>query len=165
MMLWGIIVEQRSMVTNSLRRFATVNIGIIGSRSLYDVPFVDTLINAIIHTHYPYDNPITIITGREVYDKKGLSVDTMVSRIVEARWLISSDPYAQIGLANHVVHSPENERWEPDGYKDRNIKIARDVDILYGIISKRPAVLGADWTLNYAENTMGAKVIRLEVSI
>lgn len=49
------------------------------------------------------------------------------------------------------IYLPENNRWEPDGYKDRNMKIAEACHVLYCIRSRNSNTYGSGWTADYAE--------------
>ena len=55
-----------------------------------------------------------------------------------------------IGLEKKIYY-PENERWEPNGYKERNDKIAHDCDILFCIDPDDREWSGGRWTMKRAE--------------
>jgi len=61
------------------------------------------------------------------------------------------------------VLAPVNRRWEPDGFKARNIAIAEACDELLCIRNPESSSYGSGWTANYAE-TLGKKVTRVEIS-
>lgn len=45
---------------------------------------------------------------------------------------------------------PQNARWEPDGYKDRNLKIAANCTHLLRIVDKTSKTYGSGWTRDQA---------------
>ena len=55
---------------------------------------------------------------------------------------------------------PEHPRWEPEGYKDRNLKIAQECDLLLAIRSRWSRTYGSGWTADQAEQ-MGKEVVRV----
>lgn len=61
------------------------------------------------------------------------------------------------------VLEPANRRWEPDGYKDRNMKIVDTCDGLISIRHPGSATYGSGWTANYAERC-GKLLARVEIS-
>jgi len=60
------------------------------------------------------------------------------------------------------IYRPEFPRWEPDGYKLRNIRIAEDCDVLVCIRSREAKTFGSGWTANEAER-IGKTVYRWEM--
>lgn len=61
------------------------------------------------------------------------------------------------------VYLPENPRWEPDGYKARNILVARDCTGLLAIRCARSPTYGSGWTADMAEK-LGKPVTRWVLS-
>lgn len=55
---------------------------------------------------------------------------------------------------------PRYPRWEPEGYKDRNMLIAQECDKLWSIRSAQSKTYGSGWTADYAES-IGKEVHRL----
>lgn len=55
-----------------------------------------------------------------------------------------------IGL-DKVIYYPTYNQWEPNGYKERNEKIAQDCDILFCIDPKSREWSGGRWTMKRAE--------------
>ena len=55
-----------------------------------------------------------------------------------------------IGLEKHIYY-PTYEQWSPQGYKERNEKIARDCDILFCITPDDRYWSGGRWTMQRAE--------------
>lgn len=49
-------------------------------------------------------------------------------------------------------HRPQFPRWEPDGYKARNILIAEDCTHLVAIRCHRSRTYGSGWTADYAKD-------------
>lgn len=82
-------------------------------------------------------------------------VDSLVKEVLEENDPESYDTY-------FTEYLPENPRWEPDGYKDRNIRIATDADVLWCIRSRQTKTYGSGWTADYAES-IGKKVYRVFV--
>lgn len=58
-----------------------------------------------------------------------------------------------------IEYLPEFKRWEPAGYKARNILIADSCDALLCIRHFASITYGSGWTADYAENS-GKKVYR-----
>jgi hypothetical protein len=50
-----------------------------------------------------------------------------------------------------VKFLPENQRWEPKGYKERNQLIARDCDALVRIYCAKSRTYGSGWTAGLAQ--------------
>lgn len=68
-----------------------------------------------------------------------------------------------IALAHHCwkhKHLPKYARWEPEGYKDRNMLIAHECTVLWSIRNKHSKTYGSGWTADYAES-IGKEVHRL----
>lgn len=49
-----------------------------------------------------------------------------------------------------VEHLPKNRRWQPEGFKARNILIAEDCDQLLVIRCRQSKTYGSGWTADYA---------------
>jgi hypothetical protein len=62
----------------------------------------------------------------------------------------AEDIARELELEMHI-YFPENNQWEPDGYKERNKLIAKDSDIVY-VFSPHNDWNGGLWTANYAES-------------
>jgi hypothetical protein len=58
---------------------------------------------------------------------------------------------------------PETRKWEPDGYKARNIKIANIADQMLCIRHPGSSTYGSGWTANYMES-LGKPVTRVLIS-
>lgn len=57
---------------------------------------------------------------------------------------------------------PKHKRWEPEGFKERNIKIAESCDALLCIRTTQSKTYGSGWTADYAER-LGKTVWRILV--
>lgn len=57
---------------------------------------------------------------------------------------------------------PKNQRWEPEGFKDRNMVIAHMCDVLWSIRSEQSKTYGSGWTADYAQE-IGKEVHRLKL--
>lgn len=55
---------------------------------------------------------------------------------------------------------PKNRRWEPEGFKARNIQIAQTCDYLLCIRTKQSKTYGSGWTADYAQR-IGKHVKRI----
>lgn len=60
------------------------------------------------------------------------------------------------------IYYPENNRWDPEGYKERNLKIVEDCTHLLCIRSSQSTTYGSGWTADRAEE-MGKTVWRVTV--
>lgn len=118
-----------------------MRLAIVGSRSFPTVPLwieAEALIVRNIHI-YRQDIEEIISGGAE-------GVDSLAEK-----W---ADYYS----IPKLVHLPENRRWAPDGFKDRNIKIAEDCTHLLCIRYEHSKTNGSGWTADYAESI--GKVVR-----
>jgi hypothetical protein len=50
-----------------------------------------------------------------------------------------------------IVHRPKDRRWQPDGFKDRNLLIVRDCTRLLAIRCAQSKTYGSGWTADQAE--------------
>lgn len=57
---------------------------------------------------------------------------------------------------------PKNQRWEPEGFKDRNLLIAQGCDSLLCIRTKQSTTYGSGWTADQAER-LGKTVWRVMI--
>jgi predicted Rossmann fold nucleotide-binding protein DprA/Smf involved in DNA uptake len=60
------------------------------------------------------------------------------------------------------AYYPKNNRWEPEGYKERNLLIAGDCTHLLCIRSSQSTTYGSGWTADRAEE-MGKIVWRVQI--
>lgn len=77
-------------------------------------------------------------------------IDTVAERV--ATWL-------QIPFKKYL---PENKRWEPNGFKARNIRIAEECTHMLCIRTSQSKTFGSGWTANYAEE-LGKTVWRMNI--
>lgn len=63
---------------------------------------------------------------------------------------------------NFIEFLPENPRWDPEGFKDRNIKIAEDCTHLLCIRTTQSTTYGSGWTADQAER-LGKTVWRIKI--
>lgn len=71
-----------------------------------------------------------------------------------------ADQIAYLHEIKFVEHLPKNNRWEPDGYKERNTKIAQDCTHLLCIRTQQSTTYGSGWTADLAER-LGKTVWRV----
>jgi hypothetical protein len=60
------------------------------------------------------------------------------------------------------IHLPKNRRWAPEGFKERNLKIAEDCTHLLCIRDKESKTYGSGWTSDRAKD-MGKVVWRYDL--
>ena len=75
---------------------------------------------------------------------------------------IWAEEAADATRAKKLIFKPNFHRWEPDGYKDRNIRIAQECDIMYVFSPEQDEWNGGKWTGKYAEE-LGKKVIYIDI--
>lgn len=80
--------------------------------------------------HY---TPVLIISGGAE------GVDTIAEEVADAREI------------DKKIFLPNNPRWEPDGYKDRNTLIAQECTHLLAIRCSKSTTYGSGWTADHAE--------------
>ncbi len=115
-----------------------MRIAIIGSTDLTNTQRLSVahLIEMIVAQYYP-DYSILVSGGAE-------GVDSIAEEIADHSWYGGPS----------IIHLPENKRWEPRGYKARNLKIIEDADVMYCIRSRQSKTYGSGWTADQAENSM-----------
>lgn len=59
-------------------------------------------------------------------------------------------------------YPPKNNRWEPEGYKERNEAIAQRCDVLYRVAVRDSKTYGSGWTADRAE-ALGKPVFRFYI--
>lgn len=60
------------------------------------------------------------------------------------------------------IHLPASARWEPHGYKERNILVAQACTHLLAIRCSKSKTYGSGWTADYAES-IGKEVRRISL--
>lgn len=78
-------------------------------------------------------------------------IDTMAKRICDETMRVCQ------------VLKPEHCRWEPEGYKARNIRIATIADEMLCIRDPGASTYGSGWTANHMD-TLGKPVTRVLIS-
>lgn len=73
-----------------------------------------------------------------------------------------ADQIAWLREIEFIPHLPKNKRWEPEGYKERNLLIAQDCTHLLCIRSSQSTTYGSGWTADRAEE-MGKIVWRVQI--
>lgn len=73
-----------------------------------------------------------------------------------------ADQIAYLHEIKFVEHLPEHNRWEPNGYKERNTKIAQDCTHLLCIRTQQSTTYGSGWTAEQAER-LGKTVWRITI--
>lgn len=92
----------------------------------------------------------SFVTGDPRYSNDH-GVDAMVSQICRENQKVCQE------LA------PESRRWEPEGFKARNIKIANIADEMLCIRNPGASTYGSGWTADYMES-LGKPVTRVLIS-
>jgi predicted Rossmann fold nucleotide-binding protein DprA/Smf involved in DNA uptake len=119
-------------------RISGIVLAIVGSTQPLDPRMARTLIRMSIN----YFAPIRIVSGGAP------GIDTMAE--VAAR--IYTVPFKEF--------PPKNKRWEPEGFKDRNIQIAEACTHLIRIANRNSKTYGSGWTHDYAQK-LGKKVYQV----
>lgn len=93
--------------------------------------------------------------GREAADLMREAIDRLRPAVVISGGATGIDAIAHwvaVGVGVEIIeHLPENRRWEPDGYKARNILIAEGCTHLLCIRHHASVTYGSGWTADYAE--------------
>ena len=124
---------------------------------------------------------IAIVGSSQLSDQQAKSARHLISRIVHSiteessySWFPKLISGAAVGVDSIAegecdragwgseIFPPANLRWEPNGFKDRNLKIAEACDVLYCIRAKDSKTYGSGWTADRAEE-MGKPVWRFYV--
>lgn len=131
-------------------------IAIVGSRDLSGKGRLDHLVkiltrsllianrDAITLRASPGAERLKVITGGDE------GVDTLAQYVATV-----------LGI-NFQTYLPQNPRWEPNGYKARNILIAENCDELWCIRAIKSKSYGSRWTADYAEG-LNKRVLRYYV--
>lgn len=118
-----------------------MRIGFVGSTDLteYQRVVVGALTEALIEWYRSFDGLLTVVSGGAP------GVDTVAELDAIA-----------LGVPTDIIR-PKNWRWEPEGFKARNILIAESVEELWVIRSKQSKTFGSGWTGEYYEKISGRK--------
>lgn len=112
-----------------------LKLAIVGSHKLDPVQTVavGVLVKGIILAYNPKLLDITVVSG----GAEG------VDRIAESTAL-------SLGVSTEIYH-PAHPQWQPQGYKERNIRIAEECDILWCIRARESQTAGSEFTAEQAE--------------
>lgn len=77
-----------------------------------------------------------------------------------ARGRVTAWNRAQEWNINFMEFLPRNQRWEPEGFKERNIKIVEECTDLLCIRTRQSTTYGSGWTADQAER-LGKTVWRI----
>lgn len=108
-----------------------IRLAIVGSRDFSDPDAWDTIEQIISDTITRLD-PVEVISGG------ARGVDTVAAQIAEDM------------LLEVTVYESANGRWEPNGYRERNQRIADECTHLLAIRCKTSKTYGSGWTRDYA---------------
>lgn len=110
----------------------------------------EALIDAVLYAHRPR---IEADGGRVVSGgAEGVDSLARLRAAGEFGWTIENGKF--------VEHLPEYHRWEPRGYKARNLRIARDCTHLVRLAPPAPGTYGSGWTADRAEELIGRDNVR-----
>ena len=115
-----------------------VRLAIVGSTVLDGNPLASVLLAAAAS----WFRPDVIISGGAA------GVDRMAAQ------------YARSHAIPLVEHLPKNPQWEPEGYKERNVKIAEDCTIMLRISGFSSKTFGSGWTAKEARR-LGKSVVEI----
>lgn len=115
----------------------SVILAVVGSVE-FERPEADVLAAQIIATWLSTLQPIRVVSG----GAKG--VDTIAKEI-------GGHFGYRIDNGSFVEYLPKHRRWEPDGFKARNILVADDCTHLLSIRCHASRTYGSGWTADYAE--------------
>jgi hypothetical protein len=128
-----------------------VRLAVVGSTNITDKQrgLASVIIDGFFFTYQPF----SVVSGGAV------GIDSLAKGRVIAwnrdhghkGWAIDFDEFL-----------PENHRWEPDGFKARNLKIAEDCTHLLCIRTQQSTTYGSGWTADRAEE-LGKTVWRVTI--
>lgn len=121
------------MVTERAFNFEERDVlAIVGSRRFLN-PHASAAAQRLIEQAVGRQRPAEIISGGAD------GIDTLAGAIA-----------TRLGVAFHAF-LPANHRWEPAGYKARNVAIAQTCTRLICIRCAKATIYGSGWTADYAE--------------
>lgn len=126
-----------------------MRLAIVGSQ-LFHESWKYNVVDAMIKTFLIHQEPDVVISG---------GCKTGVDRSAEllGKWYGYSEEDGTL-----IIHRPNNDQWEPNGFKKRNIMIAEDCTHMLCIRDKGSTTYGSGWTANYADN-LGRHVWKFEL--
>ena len=116
-----------------------MKLAIVGSRLFEGNKLVDAIVGDIIFTNSP----------KEILSGGAKGVDEMADM-----WACG------FGIGTKI-YRPQIYQWA-GGFKERNMRIADECDVLYAILSPKSKTYGAGWTADYAEK-IGKEVHRITI--
>lgn len=119
-----------------------MRLAIVGSTKIDDEQLKTT--KAFMQGIIQFYTPKLIISGGAV------GIDTL------------ADNEATLWKIPTMIILPANPRWEPNGYKDRNTKIAEECTHLLCIRTNQSRTYGSGWTADKAEK-LGKTVWRIRI--
>lgn len=122
-------------------------LAIVGSVHFSD-PFALTIADRIIREEIEGYKPTGCVSGGAD------GIDTRFKTIARQYGFKVED-------GTFVEYLPQNKRWQPSGYKARNILIAKKATRLVAIRSSTSTTYGSGWTADYAESI--GKDVRREI--
>lgn len=121
-------------------------LAVVGSTNITDKQ--RGIASVIIDGFFFSYNPELVISGGAV------GIDSL------ARGRVTAWNRDQQWNINFMEFLPENPRWEPNGYKERNTKIAEECTDLLCIRTQQSTTYGSGWTADLAER-LGKAVWRV----
>lgn len=118
-----------------------MRLAIVGSTKFVHPDSLQLSREIILHTLEIYEPELVISGG-------AIGIDTLARFCAEGM---------EIPVKEHL---PNNKRWEPDGYKARNILIAEDCTHLLALRCHQSRTYGSGFTADHAEK-LGRKVTRI----
>jgi predicted Rossmann fold nucleotide-binding protein DprA/Smf involved in DNA uptake len=116
-----------------------VRLAIVGSTKFAD-PGAYGKARQLINVWIAELRPVAVISGGAE------GIDTMAEEV--ARQWGYHEHHVEKRL---IIHRPKNHRWQPEGFKDRNLLIAHDCTHLLAIRCKQSTTYGSGWTADRAE--------------
>jgi hypothetical protein len=116
-----------------------VRLAIVGSVKFSD-PGAYGRARQLINVRIAELRPVAVISGGAD------GIDTMAEEVAR-QWGFHED-HAEKRL---VIYLPKYPRWRPEGYRHRNLLIARDCTHLLAIRCKQSTTYGSGWTADRAE--------------
>lgn len=111
-------------------------LAVVGSTSFVR-PEAESLAAQIIATFISQLQPLRLVSGGAE------GVDTWAKEI-------GGQFHYWVENGGFVEHLPKHRRWSPDGFKDRNIRIADDCTHLLAVRCHASKTYGSGWTADYA---------------
>lgn len=127
-------ISFKSITIRQIRVIMDDTLAIVGSTFFAEDKHATAVARNFLVSYIKMAKPDVILSGGAV------GIDTLAVEIAK-----------EMGI-NYGIYLPENKRWEPDGYKKRNIFIAEACDRLICIRHFQAKTFGSGWTANYAQS-------------